>query len=100
MDLARTPEPVARRRTLWKCIRSRSAPLALAAGLLLVFAATGFAAGLLGGSHTGTLPSLSPLPTPGAIPAPGSGSIPDTGTILGPSLSIPLSTPTVGPLND
>ena len=75
----------------------------LAACLLLPASDTGFAAGLLGGSHGSPLPNLAPLPTPGAgsIPAPGSGSSSDTGTILGPSLSIPLSSgPAVGPLND
>ena len=40
------------------------------------------------------------MPGTGSLPALGSGSSPDTGTILGPSLSIPLSTPNVGPLND
>jgi hypothetical protein len=89
-------------RMLWRCLLSRGAPLALGLCLLLAAAQTGFAAGLLGGSHTGALPSLAPLPAPGtgSLPTLGSGSTPDTGTILGPSLSIPLSTPTVGPLND
>ncbi len=40
------------------------------------------------------------MPGTGSLPALGSGSTPDTGTILGPSLSIPLSTPNVGPLHD
>ena len=113
MGSAETPEMSARRRAremtarrrpraLRKFIRSRSAALALAAGLLLSFAATGFAAGLLGGSQGGSLPNLAPLPSPGtgSIPAPDSGSGLDTGTILGPSLGIPLSSPTLSPLND
>ena len=113
MDSAETPEMSARRwaremtarrrpRALRKFIRSRSAALALAAGLLLGFAATGFAAGLLGGSQGVSLPNLAPLPSPGtgSIPAPDSGSGLDTGTILGPSLGIPLSSPTLSPLND
>jgi hypothetical protein len=99
-----TSQPVAWHRSLWKFIRSRSAALALAACLLLPAADSGLAAGLLGGSHGGgSLPNLAPLPAPGmgSIPAPGSGSTSDTGTILGPSLSIPLSSgPAVGPLND
>ena len=84
-----------------RAIRSRAALLALVACLMLAFVGSGLAAPLLGGSHASPLPNLAPLPTPGAgsIPGPGSGSIPDTGTILGPSLSVPLSTgPTVGPL--
>jgi subtilisin family serine protease len=100
MGSAVTPRPAARRRTLWRFVRSRSAPLALAACLLLPAADHGFAAGLLGGSHTGALPGLAPLPMPGTGSLPAPGSTPDTGTILGPSLSIPLSTPSVGPLND
>jgi len=103
MGSAGTFRPAAPRRTLWKFIRSRSAPLALAACLFLAAADHGFAAGLLGGSHGGgPLPNLAPLPTPGtgSLPALGSGSTPDTGTILGPSLSIPVSTPNVGPLHD
>jgi subtilase family protein len=104
MDSAMTSQPVAWHRSLWKFIRSRSAALALAACLLLPAADSGLAAGLLGGSHGGgSLPNLAPLPAPGmgSIPAPGSGSTSDTGTILGPSLSIPLSSgPAVGPLND
>jgi Subtilase family len=99
-----TSRPVARHRSLWKFIRSRSAPLALAACLLLPAADSGLAAGLLGGSHGGgSLPNLAPLPAPGtgSIPEPGSGSSSDTGTLLGPTLSIPLSSgPAVGPLND
>jgi hypothetical protein len=102
MGSAGTPEPIAPRRTpsLRRSIRIRAAPL-VAACLMLACVGSGFAAPLLGGSHASPLPNLAPLPTPGAgtIPGPGSGSIPDTGTILGPSLSVPLSTgPTVGPL--
>jgi subtilisin family serine protease len=79
----------------------RGARLALAACLLLG-AAEAFAAGPLGGSPgTSPLPNLAPLPAPGmgSLPALGSGS--DTGTIVGPSLSVPLSTsPVTAPLND
>ena len=103
MGLAGRSESTGRRvaRCLRKAIRSRSAPLALGACLLLAFAVTGFAAGLLGGSRGSPLPNLAPLPAPGtgSIPAPDSGS--DTGTILGPTLNIPLSSgPAVSPLDD
>jgi hypothetical protein len=81
----------------------RGAKLALAACLVLG-ATEAFAAGPLSGSHgTSPLPNLAPLPAPGTgpLPALGSGSGSDTGTIIGPSLSVPLSPSSVtAPLSD
>src|SRR5438105_11958061 len=103
MGSAETPDLSARPRSrhFWKSIRRRIATATLAA-CLLAFTASSFAAGLLGSSHGGPVPNLAPLPTPGtgSVPALGSGSAPDPGTILGPSLSIPLSAPALRPLND
>jgi hypothetical protein len=88
---------------LW--IWTRGGILVLAA--LCVASGTGFAAGLLGGSHGSVgVPTLSPLPSPGVgstgIDSTGTGSTvgSDTGTLLGPSLSVPLSSGTsLVPLN-
>jgi subtilisin family serine protease len=98
MGPAETAQGIVRRNKLRSILRGAS--LALGIGLLGA-GAPGHAAGLLGGSHGGPLPNLAPLPTPGtgAVPALGSGSTPDKGTIIGPSLSIPLSPPAVGSLN-
>jgi hypothetical protein len=97
-DLGRDPTS----QSIWPRIRTgRGARLALAACLLLG-ATEAFAAGPLGGSPgTSLLPNLAPLPAPGtgSLPALGSGS--DIGTIIGPNLSVPLSTsPVTAPLND
>jgi subtilisin family serine protease len=88
---------------LW--IWTRGGILVLAA--LCVASGTGFAAGLLGGSHGSVgVPTLSPLPSPGVgstgIDSTGTGSTAgsDTGTLLGPSFSVPLSSGTsLVPLN-
>src|SRR5438093_12438168 len=76
MDSAAAPESARRRPRN----RSRAALLALAC--LCGLGNPGFAAGLLGGSHSAPLPNLAPLPSPdtGSVPMLGSGSTPDTGT--------------------
>src|ERR1051326_7980771 len=99
MKSAEAPERIVRRRERRLRNIIRGAPLALA--FLLGCASTVYAAGLLGSSHGGPLPSLPSLPSPGtgSLRALGWGSTPEAGTIIGPSLSIPLS-PSTGALGN